>query len=154
MSYFGQATDEKTPYMLANATLSFPIAVYLSANTYKLFNYRSGLPETGFDVGYDYYFNERFNIGFACTVSFFLKNYPLLQAANENNLNLATNYRWKWLKTTFSTLYYNFKLPFSLSRSSYIAKINCQLPFLEPKAQAAVKNQQSSFKLAFFISFN
>lgn len=240
ISYYGQATDEKLPYVLANVTVRFPIGIYLSAGSYKLLNYGSGLSEADLGIGYDYDFTDNFNMGVAYTRSFFPANSPLLQAANENNVNLATSYNWKWLKTilsndfafgtqndifvslsnskeislgnlfneknaifiepavelisgtqryyetyiiekgkrdqtngkgkglelprnsdqTITTSYnnlnllsYNFKLPLSFSRSSYIAEITYQLSVLGPRAQATLKNQQSFFGFAFYYQF-
>lgn len=240
ISYYGQATNEKLPYVLANATVRFAIGVYLSAGAYKLFNYGSGVAETDLGIGYDYDFNDRINVGFAYTRSFFPASSPLLQAANGNNVNLTTNYNWNWLKTTlsadyafgtqndvfisfnnskeislgnlfneknmifiepaveliggtqrfyetyviekgkrdqangkgkglelpqnsgqtvtttynnFNLLSYNFKVPLSLSRSSYIAEISYQLSILGAKAQTEVQNPQSFFGFAFYYQF-
>lgn len=240
ISYYGQSTNEKMPYVLANLTVRFPVGIYLSAGSYKLFNYGSGLSEADLGIGYDYDFNDRFNMGVAYTRSFFPANSPLLQAANQNNVNLTTTYDWNWLKTSFSADYafgtqndvfislnnskeislgnlfnekdmifiepaveliggtqrfyetyviekgkrdqangkgkglelprnsdqtvtttynkfnllsYNFKLPLSLSRSSYIAEISYQLSVLGPKAQAELKHQQSLFGFAFYYQF-
>lgn len=240
ISYYGQVTNEKLPYILANATVRFPIGIYASAGSYKLFNYGSGLSESDLGIGYDHDFSNQFNLGISYTRSFFPTNSPLLQAANENNLNLAANYSWKWFKSTINTDYafgtqndiffslsnskeislgtlfseenlifiepaieltagtqrfyetyviekgkrdqangkgkglqlpqnsnstittaynninlmsYNFKLPLSLSRKSYIAEISYQLSILGPKAQAEVKHQQSFLGLAFYYQF-
>jgi hypothetical protein len=105
VSYYGQVTDEKLPYVLANATLRFPIGIHLSAGAYKLLNYGSGISETDLGIGYDYDFNDKWTAGIAYSRSFFPKNSPLLQASNENNVNLSTSYLWPWLKTDFSTDY-------------------------------------------------
>jgi hypothetical protein len=240
ISYYGQVTNEKLPYILANATVRFPIGIYISAGSYKLFNYGSGLSESDLGIGYDHDFSNQFNMGISYTRSFFPANSPLLQAANENNLNLAANYSWKWFKSTLTTDYafgtqndiffslnnskeislgtlfseenlifiepaieltagtqrfyetyviekgkrdqangkgrglqlpqnsnstvttaynninlmsYNFKLPLSLSRKSYIAEISYQLSILGPKAQTEVKHQQSFLGLAFYYQF-
>lgn len=240
ISYYGQSTNEKLPYILINATVRFPIGIYFSTGSYKLFNYGSGLSETDLGIGYDYDFNDRLNMGVSYTRSFFPASSPLLQAANENNVNFTANYNWNWLKTTLSTdfafgtksdvfisfnnskeislgtlfneknlisiepavefiagtqqfyetyviekgkrdqangkgkglvpprnsgqtvtttnnsfnlLSYNFKLPLSLSRSSYIAEISYQFSVLGPKAQAELKHQQSFFGLAFYYQF-
>nr|WP_162988994.1 hypothetical protein [Pedobacter schmidteae] len=105
VSYYGQTTDERLPYVLVNATLRFPLGIYLSAGSYKLLNYGSGISETDLGIGYDHDFNERFDIGVAFTRSFYPANSPLLQAANENNVNLSANYSWSWLKSAFSADY-------------------------------------------------
>lgn len=105
VSYYGQATDEKLPYVLANATIRFPFGLYLSAGSYKLLNYGSGLSETDLGAGFDYDFSDRLNAGIAYTRSFFPENSPLLQASNENDVNVTANYSWPWLKSSFSADY-------------------------------------------------
>jgi len=105
VSYYGQATSDKMPYVLVNATLRFPIGLYLSAGSFKLLNYGSGLSETDLGVGIDHDFNEHFNIGLAFTRSFFPANSPLLQASNENNFNLSGTYSWLSMKTSLNADY-------------------------------------------------
>lgn len=105
VSYYGQTTDEKLPYVLANATVRFPFGLYLSAGSYKLLNYGSGLSETDLGAGFDYDFTDQLSAGIAYTRSFFPENSPLLQASNENNVNVSANYRWPWLKSSFSADY-------------------------------------------------
>lgn len=105
VSYYGQATDEKFPYLLANATVRFPYGLYLSAGSYKLLNYGTGISETDIGAGFDHDFNENFTTGIAYTRSFFPANSPLLQAANENNVNVSGKYAWPWVKSSFSADY-------------------------------------------------
>ncbi|MNL09352.1 hypothetical protein D3C87_1301110 [compost metagenome] len=73
--------------------------------SYKLLNYGSGISETDIGAGFDYDFNDRFTAGMAYTRSFFPANSPLLQAANENNVNLSVTYAWPWLKSVLSADY-------------------------------------------------
>lgn len=105
VSYYGQATDEQLPYILVNATVRFPIGFYLSAGSYKLLNYGSGLSETDIGAGFDYDFNDRLTTGIAYTRSFFPANSPLLQAANDNNINVSANYAFPWIKSALSADY-------------------------------------------------
>ena len=105
ISYYGQATSEKYPYVLFNATYRLPIGLYFSAGAYKLLNYGSGLSETDLGLGYDYEFDDRFSAGLAFSHSFFPANSPLLQAANANNLNASLNYSWPWFKSVFNADY-------------------------------------------------
>jgi len=105
VSYYGQATNEKFPYVLANATVRFPVGFYISLGSYKLLNYGSGISETDIGAGFDYDFNDRLTAGMAYTRSFFPANSPLLQAANENNVNLSVKYAWPWLKSSVSADY-------------------------------------------------
>lgn len=105
VSYYGQTTDEKLPYVLANATVRFPFGLYLSAGSYKLLDYGSGISETDLGAGFDYDFTDRLSAGMAYTRSFFPENSPLLQASNENNVNMSAIYAWPWLKSSFSADY-------------------------------------------------
>lgn len=105
VSYYGQATNEKLPYVLVNATVRFPIGFYLSAGSYKLLNYGSGISETDLGAGFDHDFNDKFTAGIAYTRSFYPENSPLLQAANKNNVNLSVNYVWPWFKSSVNADY-------------------------------------------------
>lgn len=105
VSYYGQATNENLPYVLFNATLRFPFDLYISGGSYKLLNYGPGLSETDVGVGFDHNFNDMLTTGVAYTRSFFPANSPLLQAANENNLNVSLTYAWPWLKSSLSADY-------------------------------------------------
>lgn len=105
VSYYGQATEERLPYLLVNATVRFPAGFYLSAGSYKLLNYGSGISEMDIGAGFDHDFNDKLNAGIAYTRSFFPENSPLLQAANENNVNVSLKYEWSWIKSSLSTDY-------------------------------------------------
>jgi len=102
VSYYGQSTDEKLPYILSNVTVRFPMGLYFSAGAYKLLNYGSGISETDIGTGFDYDVNDQLATGISYVRSFFPANSPLLQAANENNLNLSAKYTWKWFKSSIS----------------------------------------------------
>lgn len=105
ISYYGQVTTEKLPYVLTNVTYKFPVGLYLSASAYHLFLTDGGSDAADLGVGYDYQLNERWSIGAAYNRSFFPANSPLLQASNQNNLNLSTTYNWPWFTTAFNTDY-------------------------------------------------
>jgi hypothetical protein len=105
VSYYGQATNEKLPYVLVNATVRFPVGLYLSAGSFKLLNYGSGISETDMGAGFDHDFNDKLTIGMNYTRSFFPANSPLLQAANKNNANVSVKYLWPWVKSSFNADY-------------------------------------------------
>lgn len=65
-------------------------------------------------------------------------------AANSTTSTVATS--------TFNLLSYNFKLPLSFSRASYIAELNYQFSILG-KADEALKKRQSIFGIAFYYQF-
>lgn len=105
VSYYGQSTAEKLPYILANATARLPIGIYFSAGAYKLLNMDGGVSETDFGIGHAHDFTDKFNTDLSYTRSIFPKNSPLLQAANTNNINLTVNYTWPWFKSSLSADY-------------------------------------------------
>ncbi|MFD0941353.1 hypothetical protein [Pedobacter boryungensis] len=105
VSYYGQATTEKLPYVLVNTTLRLPLGIYFSAGSYKLLNYGPIVSETDLGIGYDYDFSTKLTAGIGYTHSFFPTNSQLLRASNENNLNLSVNYEWPWFKSSLSTDY-------------------------------------------------
>lgn len=105
VSYYGQTTNEALPYILGNATVRFPGGLYLSGGSYKLLNYGGGISEIDLGAGFDYTLNEKLAAGIAYTRSFFSKNSPLLQASNENNVNLSAIYEWHWLQSSVSADY-------------------------------------------------
>lgn len=105
VSYYGQSTNEKLPYVLVNATLRLSSGLYFSVGSYKLLNYGSGLSETDLGVGFEHDFSDKLKVGAAFTHSFFPANSPLLRAANDNNLNFSTTYALPYFKSAFSIDY-------------------------------------------------
>ncbi len=105
ISYYGQVTSERLPYVLVNATVRLPVGLYFSAGSYKLLNYGTGISETDLGVGYSHDFTDKMAASLGYTRSFFPANSPLLQASNENNVNASVNYKWTWFKSAFSTDY-------------------------------------------------
>jgi len=55
--------------------------------------------------------------------------------------------------SAFNLLSYNFKLPLSFSRASYIVELNYQFSILGTKADEALKKKQSIFGFAFYYQF-
>lgn len=86
-NYFGQTTAEKLPYLLTNASYRLKSGFYVSASALKLLN--TGGPVSSVDLGAGYGFNlsQQLTGGFSYTRSFYEKNSPLLQTANENSLS-------------------------------------------------------------------
>lgn len=105
VSYYGQSTTEKLPYVLLNATWRAPSGIHFSAGSYKLVNYGAGVSEADLGAGFDFNFNEDFSMGVAYSRSFFPSDSPLLQASNENNVNLSANYSFPIWKSDFSADY-------------------------------------------------
>lgn len=106
--YYGLAADERLPYFFTNASYRLPGGVFFSAGAYRLLNNsESLLSEVDLTAGYEMNFAENFNGSLAYTRSFFGKNSPLLQAANENTLSASISYDWKVLKSGLNS-YYSF----------------------------------------------
>jgi hypothetical protein len=105
VSYYGQSTAEKLPYVLVNATARLSMGLYFSAGAYKLLNIGGGVSETDLGIGYEHNFTENFNADISYMRSIFPNNSPLLQAANTNNVNLTLGYNWPWFKSSLSADY-------------------------------------------------
>jgi len=105
VSYYGQSTAEKLPYVLANANARLSMGLYFSAGAYKLLNIGGGISETDLGIGYEHNFTDKFNADVSYTRSIFPSNSPLLQAANTNNINLTSSYTWPWFKSSLSADY-------------------------------------------------
>lgn len=105
VSYYGQSTNEQMPYALLNTTLRFPGGIYLSAGSYKLFNYGSGISATALGLGFDYDLDDKWGLDLGYSRSFYPSNSPLLQASNENNLNLSITYSPVFFKSELNADY-------------------------------------------------
>lgn len=105
-NYYGQTAEQRLPYILTNASLRFKGGLYFSAGSYKLLN-MSGSAISEFDIsaGYEFKFSEKFSGTAGYTRSFFAKNSPLLQAANENNLSASLAYDFNVFKTGLNSYY-------------------------------------------------
>ncbi|HEY1024825.1 MAG TPA: hypothetical protein VGE26_06635 [Sphingobacteriaceae bacterium] len=105
-NYYGQTTDQRLPYVLSNATFSFPAGFYLSASAYKLLNLGgSEISAADLAAGFDFNFTRRFTGGIGYTRSLYPENSPLLQAANENTVSGSLGYDWNILSTSVDADY-------------------------------------------------
>lgn len=105
-NYYGQTASERLPYLLSNASLQLKSGFYLSAGAYKLLNVGgSAISELDLSAGFEANIAPDFTGSLGYTRSFFAKNSPLLQAANENTLNASLGYDWKFLKSNLSSYY-------------------------------------------------
>ncbi|WP_107215110.1 hypothetical protein [Pedobacter yulinensis] len=105
ISYYGQVTTEKYPYLLLNANYKLSSGLYFSAGGYKLLQGDSGISETDLGLGYDHNFTEKLTAGIAYRHSFFKKDSPLLQAANTDNVSLSVENDWAVFKTSIMADY-------------------------------------------------
>jgi hypothetical protein len=96
--YYGQTADRPLPYILANATLSFPFKLSFSVSSYKLLDSTKGITATILGVGYDFSLAKDLNAGLNYSHIFNATNSPLLQASNSDNVSANINYKY-WLTT-------------------------------------------------------
>lgn len=98
-NYYGQASTERLPYVLANASLNFTSGFFLSAGAYKLINFGSGVSGIDLSAGYDFKITKNLSSSLSFTRSFFPDSSLLLQATNLNMASGSLSYDWQWLTT-------------------------------------------------------
>ncbi|MFA5245794.1 MAG: hypothetical protein WC380_10880 [Pedobacter sp.] len=105
-NYYGQTAEQRLPYILTNASYRLKGGLYFSAGSYKLLNVGgSVISEFDISTGYEFNFSKKFSGSAGYTRSFFAKNSPLLQAANENTLSTSLAYDFGVFKTGLSGYY-------------------------------------------------
>jgi hypothetical protein len=103
VNFYGQTASSPQPYVLGNASLSFPTGISLSAQTYKLLNsVESGLSATTLTLGYDVDLSKKLAAGFSYSHSFYPQNSELLQSANADFISAALSYNGSFLTTALS----------------------------------------------------
>jgi hypothetical protein len=96
--YYGQTANKKLPYILANATVSFPFKLSFSVSSYQLLDSTKGITATILGLGYDFILVKNLEAGLNYSHTFNATNSPLLQAANTDNASANINYKY-WLIT-------------------------------------------------------
>ena len=86
-NYFGQTTAERLPYVLSYAGYKLKDGVFFSASALKLLNSSNGIASVDLSAGYGFNMAKNLEGSLSYTRSFYQKDVPLLQAANENNIN-------------------------------------------------------------------
>lgn len=104
-SYYGQVSNERLPYVLANASLNFPSGFFLSAGAYKLINIGSGISGVDLTAGYDFNITKNLTSSVSFSRSFFPDSSLFLQSANLNMASASVNYDWQWLNTGINADY-------------------------------------------------
>ncbi|HEY0769124.1 MAG TPA: hypothetical protein VGD31_02235 [Sphingobacteriaceae bacterium] len=104
-NYYGQSTDEKLPYMLSYAGYRLKSGFYISASALKLLYYGNGISAIDLSGGFNFNLSENLEADLSYTRSFYEKNSPLLQTANENTLSGVLNYDFNVFKTGLSADY-------------------------------------------------
>jgi len=98
-SYYGQASTERLPYVMASASLNFPSGFFLSAGSYKLLNYGSGVSGVDLSAGFDFKLSKNLSSSLSYTRSFFPDSSLLLQSTNLNMASASLSYDWHFLST-------------------------------------------------------
>ncbi|WP_423146932.1 hypothetical protein [Rubrolithibacter danxiaensis] len=104
-NYYGQTTDEKLPYILTNASVTFPNGVWLSGGAYKLLNAGGGSSVSILGIGYDFALAKSLNGSVSYSYSFYPPSSPLLQAGNDNMASASLEYELKWFNTMLNADY-------------------------------------------------
>lgn len=105
-NYYGQTAEQRLPYILTNASYRLKGGLYFSAGSYKLLNVSgSAISEFDLSAGYEFNFSKKFSGAAGYSRSFFAKNSPLLQAANENTLSASLAYDFNVFKTGLNSYY-------------------------------------------------
>ncbi|HXI01350.1 MAG TPA: hypothetical protein VNI52_13865 [Sphingobacteriaceae bacterium] len=104
-NYYGQSTAEKLPYVLSYGAYRLKSGLYISASALKLLNFGGGFSSVDLSGGYGFDLSENLRGNLSYTRSFYEKNSPLLQTANENTASGALNYDLSVFETGLSADY-------------------------------------------------
>ncbi len=104
-NYYGQKSQEKTPYVAVVANYKLKSGFYISGLAYKLLNdSTSAISATNIGAGFNFNISKRLVADVSYNHSFYQKNSPLLQASNADNANLTLNYT-NWLNVKLAADY-------------------------------------------------
>lgn len=104
-SYYGQSTAEKLPYILSYGAYRLKSGLYISASALSLLNYGRGISAVDLSAGYGFNISEKMEGDLSYTRSFYEKNSPLLQTANENTVSGQLNYDFTAFETGLNVDY-------------------------------------------------
>lgn len=105
VNYYGQTSSDPLPYVLGNATLEFPVKIWLSAQTYKLLNYNEGISGVSLTAGYDFDLSKNLSGTVSYSRSFYPESSQLLQSVNNDMVSAGLTYDWQWLTTGLNVDY-------------------------------------------------
>lgn len=92
-SYYGQKSEERTPYTAVAVTYKLKCGIYFSSLAYKLLNEpRSLISASSLGGGVTGKLGKRFSADLSYSHSFYAAYSPLLQAANPDNASLTASY--------------------------------------------------------------
>ncbi|MBC8053706.1 MAG: hypothetical protein H7Y13_11640 [Sphingobacteriaceae bacterium] len=105
VSYYGQASADRLPYILGSAQVVFPKGLWLSGYTYKLFDSQSGVSAINLTAGFSFDLTKALSGQLSYGKSFYPDNSPLLQSVNEDMVSTSLVYDWQWLSTGVTASY-------------------------------------------------
>lgn len=101
-SYYGQKSQDKTPYAALAATYRFKSGFYVSGLTYKLLNDKSSsVSAASLGAGVNFKLAENITADLSYSHSFYPAYSPLLQAGNADNASLSLTHE-SWLNINLS----------------------------------------------------
>ncbi|MEO6681698.1 MAG: hypothetical protein ABIN48_02645 [Ginsengibacter sp.] len=101
-SYYGQRSEEKTPYIAAAASYRLKSGFYFTGQTFKLLSEKtSDVSAVSLGAGININMGENFSTDISYSHSFFPAHSPLLQAGNTDNASLTFAHNG-WFKTSLT----------------------------------------------------
>lgn len=105
ISYYGQTSAERLPYVLGYAAVRLPSGFWLSGQTYKLFDSQPGISGLNVTAGYDFNLSKNLLASLSYGRSFYPENSQLLQSVNQDVASAALDYDWQWFNTGLTADY-------------------------------------------------
>jgi hypothetical protein len=104
-SYFGQRSEETTPYAAMSATYQFKSGFYLAGLAYKILTEKNpDISAANLGAGIGWNFDKKLSGDLRYTHSFYPTLSPLIQAVNTENISLGLKHN-SWLETSVSADY-------------------------------------------------
>jgi hypothetical protein len=101
-SYYGQRSEENTPYVAIAANYQLKSGFYLTGQTFKLLNDQSStLSAASLGAGINFKLGERLAADISYSRSFFPSHSPLLQAGSADNASMTISHN-SWIKTNLT----------------------------------------------------
>lgn len=105
ISYYGQIAESPTPYVVGYGRLTLPVGLWLSGQSYKLFDSSQGISGLNVSLGYDFNLSKKLSGNISYGRSFYPEDSELFQSVNVDMASAALAYDWKWLSTGLSVDY-------------------------------------------------
>ncbi len=105
VNYYGQAAEQRLPYMFVYTNVKLPNGVFAYADAYKLLNIGTGGSAGDLGVGFQYEMTKKITGSIDYSHSFYPQNSPVLQAANTNFISNSFDFDWGKFNTGFTADY-------------------------------------------------